>query len=66
MKYEIELIENGVLITGLTKTDPKETMTLFCKTIHVAADVLTTWAIAGALKAKIRAKRLNIESSYKD
>lgn len=69
MKYTIEKIHNGVLITSAKQSDSLPLgapSTIFCKTIHVAADVLTTWDIAGHMKAAARARKLNIESSYKD
>lgn len=66
MIYEIEVISNGYLIKGQKDKESVETSTIFCKTIHIVADVLTSWDIAGYTKAQIRAKKLNIESSYKD
>ncbi len=69
MKYTIEIIDNGVLITSTKESDNlvlQAPSTIFCKTIYIAADVLTTWELTGYIKAIGRAKKLNIESSYKD
>lgn len=69
MKYTIEIINNGVLITSTKESDSLPLgapSTIFCKTIYIASDVLTTWQLFGHTKAAIRAKKLNIESSYKD
>lgn len=69
MKYTIEIIQNGVLITSTKESDNlnlKAPLTIFCKTIFIAADVLTTWKVYGLTKALTRAQKLNIESSWKE
>lgn len=69
MKYTIEIIHNGVLITSTKQKDDlllRAPSTVFCKTIYIAADVLTIWELTGHTKAAARARKLNIESSYKD
>lgn len=69
MKYTIEIIDNGVLITSTKQKDDlllRAPSTIFCKTIYIASDVLTTWELSGHTKARGRARKLNIESSYKD
>lgn len=69
MKYTIETINNGVLITSAKQSDSLPLgapSTIFCKDIFITADVLTTWAIDGHVKAAAQARKLNKESSYKD
>lgn len=69
MKYTIEIIDNGVLITSTKQNEDtllQAPSTIFCKDIYIAADVLTTWELTGYIKAIVRAKKLNVESSYKD
>lgn len=69
MKYTIEIIHNGVLITSIKQKDDlllRAPSTIFCKTIYIAADVLTTWEINGQTKAASRARKLNKEASYKE
>ena len=69
MKYTIEIIHNGALITSIKQKDDlllRAPSTIFCKTIYIASDVLTTWELTGHTKAAARAKKLNIESCYKD
>ncbi len=69
MLYKIEIIHNGVIITGTKQKGDlllRAPSTIFCQTIFITADVLTTWEISGHTKAAARARKLNKEASYKD
>ena len=66
MEFKINEINNGWLINGQIAKDPNERSTIYCKTIHVVADILTTWRILGHVKAQVRAKKLNDESRFTD
>ncbi len=63
MKYLIETIHNGVLITSTKQNEHmvlEVPSTIFCKDIYVAADVLTVWETGGHAKAAARANKLNM------
>lgn len=62
MKYTIEIINNGVLITSTKQSDSLPLgapSTIFCKNIYIAANVLMTWELTGHAKAQTRAEKLN-------
>ena len=63
MKYLIETIHNGVLITSTRQNEHiglEAPSTIFCRDIYVATEVLATWELNGHVKAAAKAQKLNM------